>query len=260
MRIIRVRIESRPTYANPSPCRRALHRAFAPGALSGTRHRPGRAAAVRDGRTVRGGRPVQRPRRPARRLGLGRLPRTRGAGGLGAPSEPWLLMFAVVDGVPGDPDDHHKSRRHLSRSEGALLIGEITAGAGPIAQLSVGHWRYTEEFAGVRPVREHGAFWFERDNHGTYVTAEFRPPTEFEPGRSGLPVTAEPAWHRPRALRAQHGTDLSRSARRARRAVTRRAVRGESGRGAAHPERLGGRRAAGTVREPVRPGFRPSMP
>ena len=99
-----------------------------------------------------------------------------------APSEPWLLKFAVVDGVPGDPGDHHKSRWHLSRSEGALLIGEITAATGPVAQLSVGHWRYTEEFAGVRPALEDGEFRFERDNHGTYVTAEFRPRSEPEPG------------------------------------------------------------------------------
>lgn len=95
-----------------------------------------------------------------------------------APADPWLFKLAVVDGVPGDPDDHHKSRWHLSRSEGALLIGEVTASAGPVAQLSLGHWRYTEEFAGVRPALEDGEFRFERDNHGTYVTAEFRPNAE----------------------------------------------------------------------------------
>ena len=97
-----------------------------------------------------------------------------------APAAPWLVEFAVVDGVPGDPDGHHKSRWHLSRSEGALLIGEITAAAGPVAQLSLGHWRYTEEFAGVRPLLDDGEFRFERDNHGTYVTAEFKP--RGEPG------------------------------------------------------------------------------
>jgi porin len=98
-----------------------------------------------------------------------------------APHDAWLLKFAVVDGVPGDPDDHHKSRWHLSRSEGALLIGELTAAAGPVAQLSLGHWRYTEEFAGVHPVLDDGLHGFERDNHGTYLTAEFRPRGEPEP-------------------------------------------------------------------------------
>ena len=98
------------------------------------------------------------------------------------PAEPWLIKFAVVDGVPGDPGSTHRSRWHLSRSEGALLIGEITAAAGPVAQLSVGHWRYTEEFAGVGPVLPDRTVEFERDNHGTYVTAEFKPRTEPGPG------------------------------------------------------------------------------
>lgn len=101
-----------------------------------------------------------------------------------APSDPWLLELAVVDGVPGDPDDQHKSRWHLSRSEGALLIGEITASAGPVAQLSVGHWRYTEEFAGMGPLEPDGSVESRRDNHGTYVTAEFRPRSE---PRDGVP-------------------------------------------------------------------------
>jgi porin len=95
-----------------------------------------------------------------------------------APSAPWLLEFAVVDGVPGDPDDQHKSRWHLSRSEGALLIGEVSASAGPVAQVSVGHWRYTEEFARVGPLDPDGSIESGRDNHGTYVTAEFRPRSE----------------------------------------------------------------------------------
>jgi porin len=99
-----------------------------------------------------------------------------------APAEPWLIEFAVVDGVPGDPGGTHRSRWHLSRSEGALLIGEITAAAGPVAQLSLGHWRYTEEFAGVGPVVPDRTVEFEHDNHGTYVTAEFKPRTEPGPG------------------------------------------------------------------------------
>jgi porin len=43
------------------------------------------------------------------------------------PAEPWLIEFAVVDGVPGDPDGTHRSRWHLSRSKGALRIGEVDA-------------------------------------------------------------------------------------------------------------------------------------
>lgn len=103
-----------------------------------------------------------------------------------APREPWLIEFAVVDGVPGDPGDSHRSRWHLSRSEGALLIGEVTAAAGPLAQLSVGHWRYTEEFVGLAPNGSDGKVERERDNCGTYVTAEFRP--------RGEPGADTPRW------------------------------------------------------------------
>jgi porin len=92
-----------------------------------------------------------------------------------APSDPWQLKFAVVDGVPGDPGDTQRSRWHLSRSEGALCITEVTAAAGPIAQLSVGHWRYTGTFTGLQASRPDGRDKLERDNRGTYVTAEFAP-------------------------------------------------------------------------------------
>lgn len=91
------------------------------------------------------------------------------------PSDAWQLKFAVVDGVPGDPGDTQRSRWHLSRSEGALCIAEVTAAAGPLAQLSVGHWRYTEAFAGLRTAGPDGDSRFERDNRGSYVTAEFAP-------------------------------------------------------------------------------------
>lgn len=106
-----------------------------------------------------------------------------------APAEPWLLEFAVVDGVPGDPGDTHRSRWHLSRSEGALLIGEVSASTGPVAQVSLGHWRYTATFEGLRPLDPDGRGRLERDNNGTYVTAEFAPrsaPNDTGPRWSGF--------------------------------------------------------------------------
>lgn len=90
-----------------------------------------------------------------------------------APAERWLLKLAVLDGVPGDPGNGHRSRWHVSESEGALWIGELTTALGPLAQLSLGHWRYDDGFermgttaAGRGP---------DRNNVGTYVTAEFAP-------------------------------------------------------------------------------------
>lgn len=100
-----------------------------------------------------------------------------------SPGDPWLVEFAVVDGVPGDPGDSHRSRWHLSRSEGALCLAEVTASAGPVAQLSLGHWRYTAAFEGLRTADADGRGPIERDNHGTYVAAEFAPrPAPNEPG------------------------------------------------------------------------------
>lgn len=90
-----------------------------------------------------------------------------------SPAEPWLLELAALDGVPGDPSDTGRSRWYLSQSEGALLIGEITAAAGPLTQVSVGHWRYTSTFEGLLPTRPDDSVRSERDNRGTYVTAEF---------------------------------------------------------------------------------------
>lgn len=101
-----------------------------------------------------------------------------------APRDPWLVELAVVDGVPGDPSGGHRSRWHLSRSEGALLIGEITTAAGPVAQFSIGHWRYTSQFAGVVADQPDGSSDLERDNYGTYLTAEFTPRREADAGMS----------------------------------------------------------------------------
>ena len=106
------------------------------------------------------------------------------------PADPWLIEFAVVDGVPGDPGGTHRSRWHLSRSEGALLIGEITAAAGPVAQLSLGHWRYTEEFAGVGPV-------VPDDGTVTCSNATSRP-AQWWPGPGRVRTAARWDWRPPR--------------------------------------------------------------
>lgn len=102
------------------------------------------------------------------------------------PHERWLLKMAIVDGVPGDPGNHHRARWHLSRSEGALCIAELTTRAGPLAQLSLGHWQYTGRFAGLRPSDTGDDDRLERDNRGSYVTAEFASPD--------APRDGAPAW------------------------------------------------------------------
>lgn len=64
--------------------------------------------------------------------------------GLRAAWEPganWRLLAAVLDGVPGDPDDPTRVRIHLSGEEGALNVAEAQWSGARIGTLSIGHWR-----------------------------------------------------------------------------------------------------------------------
>jgi porin len=89
-----------------------------------------------------------------------------------APNESSQFKLAVMDGVPGDPHDAGRSRWHVSESEGALWIGEVTVSAGPVAQFSIGHWRYSAQFESLRIEDPERGPSLRRDNRGTYVTAE----------------------------------------------------------------------------------------
>ena len=108
----------------------------------------------------------------------------------------WLLKAAVLDAVPGDPDGRDRSRFHLSGSEGALWIAEITADAGP-ARLAAGHWRYTRRFEAWTAADAAGGPPSQGRSAGTYANAELasrRAPGDGEPRwRAFLRVgTAEP--------------------------------------------------------------------
>lgn len=86
------------------------------------------------------------------------------------PAQSWRLLAAVMDGVPGDRKRPERSGIHLSSEEGALAMAEAqwTIGA---TRLSLGHWRYTADFADLRSTDE--APLPERDdNVGTYGAAE----------------------------------------------------------------------------------------
>ncbi len=67
--------------------------------------------------------------------------RLRGEFGSGA-----YAQAAVLDGVPGDPDDSGSNEIDLSGDDGALLVGEIGWGGGAWRKLAVGVWSYTAEF------------------------------------------------------------------------------------------------------------------
>jgi len=56
-------------------------------------------------------------------------------------------QLAVLDGVPGDPDDPESNRIDLSSDDGALLVAEVGWGGNAWRKLAFGTWMYTADFA-----------------------------------------------------------------------------------------------------------------
>jgi porin len=88
-----------------------------------------------------------------------------------APHDAWLLKVAVLDGVPGDPEDRGRSRLHLSSSEGALWIAEVTSGGSQV-RAGAGYWRYTAAYPVLYPLDADGTPDTRNDNAGGYLMAE----------------------------------------------------------------------------------------
>jgi len=98
-----------------------------------------------------------------------------------APDDRMLLKAAVLDGVPGDPEERGRSRLHLSSTEGALWIVEAMGGAGNL-RVGAGYWRYTTEFPALHsPDGEADA---RNDNAGGYVMLEL----------AAAPEAGNPRW------------------------------------------------------------------
>lgn len=93
--------------------------------------------------------------------------------GAWAVSETTQVKLAVLDGVPGDPDDPSRTRIDLSSEDGALIAGEFTTARGRMTQLTVGYWRYTADFEDLLETDPLGAPRRRDDNQGAYITAEF---------------------------------------------------------------------------------------
>lgn len=76
--------------------------------------------------------------------------------------------IAVLDGVPGDPEDPASSAVDLGGGEGALVVAEGDVPLGQDGRLWVGYWRYTADFE--RPF----AGGVSSGNDGWYVGMERR--------------------------------------------------------------------------------------
>lgn len=82
-------------------------------------------------------------------------------------TETWTARIAVLDGVPGDPDDPSSNEIDLGGDDGALVIGELEAPIGRDGRLWTGYWRYTADFTSPFDGRVHD------DNDGWYVGGEY---------------------------------------------------------------------------------------
>ncbi|MDH5316245.1 MAG: carbohydrate porin, partial [Gemmatimonadota bacterium] len=81
-------------------------------------------------------------------------------------------MFAVLDGVPGDPNDDSSNEIDLSSDDGALLVLEGGWSGDNWRKLAIGLWQYTADFDRLAattplgdPVRDDG-------NNGWYAIAD----------------------------------------------------------------------------------------
>ena len=88
------------------------------------------------------------------------------------PTENTQLEVAVLDGVPGDPDDPAETTVRLSRDEGALIVAEFTRNLSDSVLLSAGYWRYTADFEvlALPPGGEPPAS--QDNNQGVYLNGE----------------------------------------------------------------------------------------
>ena len=81
-------------------------------------------------------------------------------------TEGWAVRAAVLDGVPGDPDNPRRTSIKLGESDGALLVGEVQMPIGD-GKVLLGHWQYTSGFD-----RNDGA-GTAKGNKGSYIRGEF---------------------------------------------------------------------------------------
>lgn len=100
---------------------------------------------------------------PVTSLGL----RLRGAGAGGG-----YWQVAVLDGVPGDPDDPSSDKIDLSSEDGALIALEFGLSRGAWHQLALGAWLYTADFDKLVGTGPAGGPPRDDGNAGLYAIAD----------------------------------------------------------------------------------------
>jgi len=81
-------------------------------------------------------------------------------------------QFALLDGVPGDPDHISSNEINLSSADGALLVAEGGWTGGAWRKLAIGVWRYTASFDELVGTSPSGAPETSNGNQGWYALAD----------------------------------------------------------------------------------------
>ena len=84
-------------------------------------------------------------------------------------AEKFAARIAVLDGVPGDPEDPASNRIDLGGDDGLLMLAELELPLGESGRFWGGYWRYSEDFERI-------AGGFASGNDGLYAGLEFSVP------------------------------------------------------------------------------------
>jgi porin len=87
-------------------------------------------------------------------------------------SEATGLRYAVMDGIPGDPNDLDRTTIDLSSDDGALQILELTTRWRDSLQVTAGYWRYSADFDYVNRFDAMGNNLRGDGNQGWYLSAD----------------------------------------------------------------------------------------
>jgi porin len=93
---------------------------------------------------------------------------------------PWRMQAAVLDAVPGDPDDPR--RTYVSLGDGALLVGEIGHTSDAL-KITLGAWHYTIRMPDLLATGPDGEPLQHKGNSGAYVLASHSFWSDAESGR-----------------------------------------------------------------------------
>ncbi|MCP5047678.1 MAG: hypothetical protein GY940_10935, partial [bacterium] len=105
------------------------------------------------------------------------------------PTQEFYLQAAVLDGVPGDPDNPKGTRILLKEEDGLLIAGEAGYEGeikGKTIKLALGGWAYTGDFERIPVESGQGGAVNQTGNKGVYLLAESQLLKEKEDPQQGI--------------------------------------------------------------------------